>query len=41
MSLDFNSIAQGYTVDVIAQFLESKGDSNYLVEVGGGIIGKR
>ena len=40
MSLDFNSIAQGYTVDVIAQFLESKGDSNYLVEVGGELLAK-
>ena len=40
MSLDFNSIAQGYTVDVIAQFLESKGNSNYLVEVGGELLAK-
>jgi thiamine biosynthesis lipoprotein len=40
MSLDFNSIAQGYTVDVIAQFLKSKGDSNYLVEVGGELLAK-
>ena len=40
MSLDFNSIAQGYTVDVIAQFLETKGDSNYLVEVGGELLAK-
>jgi len=40
MSLDFNSIAQGYTVDVIAQFLLSKGDSNYLVEVGGELLAK-
>ena len=40
MSLDFNSIAQGYTVDVIAKFLESKGDSNFLVEVGGELLAK-
>jgi len=40
MSLDFNSIAQGYTVDVIAQFLESQGDSNYLVELGGELLAK-
>ncbi len=40
MSLDFNSIAQGYTVDIIAQFLESKGDSNYLVELGGELLAK-
>ena len=40
MSLDFNSIAQGYTVDIIGQFLESKGDSNYLIEVGGELLAK-
>jgi len=33
--LDFNAIAQGYTVDVICELLESKGVLNYLVEVGG------
>ncbi len=33
--LDFNAIAQGYTVDLIAQFLNQKGIVNYLVEVGG------
>ena len=35
MQLDFNSIAQGYSVDVVASFLESKGIKNYLVEIGG------
>lgn len=33
--LDFNAIAQGFTVDVIAEFLEEKGTKNYMVEVGG------
>ncbi|MCB0396250.1 MAG: FAD:protein FMN transferase [Flavobacteriales bacterium] len=33
--IDFNAIAQGYTVDVLAEFLEEKNISNYLVEVGG------
>jgi thiamine biosynthesis lipoprotein len=33
--LDFNAIAQGYTVDVLSSYLESKGIDNYLVEVGG------
>jgi thiamine biosynthesis lipoprotein len=33
--MDFNAIAQGYTVDVIAKFLESRGVKNYMVEVGG------
>lgn len=35
MQLDFNAIAQGYTVDVLAAFLEAKHLHNYLVEVGG------
>lgn len=35
MKLDFNAIAQGYTVDIIANFLENKGIYNYMVEVGG------
>jgi thiamine biosynthesis lipoprotein len=38
--LDFNAIAQGYTVDVLASFLESKGIRDYLVEVGGEIRAK-
>jgi len=33
--LDFNAIAQGYTVNVLASFLESEGITNYLIEVGG------
>lgn len=33
--LEFNAIAKGYGVDVIAEFLESKNVSNYLVEIGG------
>jgi len=33
--LDVNAIAQGYSVDVVANFLESKGIENYLVEIGG------
>lgn len=35
VKLDFNAIAKGYGVDVIGQFLESKGVANYLVEIGG------
>ena len=38
--LDFNAIAQGYTVDVLASFLESKGVNNYMVEVGGELRAK-
>ncbi|MEE3038008.1 MAG: FAD:protein FMN transferase [Bacteroidota bacterium] len=40
LSLDFNAIAQGYTVDLIARFLESKNITNYLVEVGGELRSK-
>ncbi|ATA88957.1 thiamine biosynthesis protein [Capnocytophaga stomatis] len=32
---DFNAIAQGYTVDVIADFLKAKNIHNFIVEVGG------
>lgn len=35
--IDFNAIAKGYGVDVIAYFLESKNIDNYLVEIGGEI----
>ena len=35
--LDFNSIAKGYGIDIIARFLEGKQISNYLVEIGGEI----
>lgn len=38
--LDFNSVAKGYAVDVVAQFLESKNVHNYLVEIGGEISAK-
>lgn len=38
--LDVNAIAQGYAVDVVAGFLESKGIRNYLVEIGGEVITK-
>lgn len=34
-SIDFNAIAQGYTVDVLAELLEDKGITDYMVEVGG------
>ena len=38
--LDFNAIAQGYTSDLIGAYLESKGITNYLVDVGGEIIAR-
>ena len=33
--LEFNAIAKGYGIDVIAEFLESKAIENYLVDIGG------
>jgi thiamine biosynthesis lipoprotein len=33
--LDFNAIAKGYAVDVIAEFLETQNIENYLVYIGG------
>ena len=40
LMLDFNAIAQGYTVDVLADFFDEKNVKNYLIEVGGEIIAK-
>jgi FAD:protein FMN transferase len=37
---DFNAIAQGYSVDVISNFLELKGIKNYLIDIGGEVRGK-
>lgn len=38
--LDFNSIAKGYAVDVIARFFDAKKIPNYLIEIGGEITAK-
>ena len=35
ITLDFNAIAQGYTVDVMCMFFDGLGIKNYLVEIGG------
>jgi thiamine biosynthesis lipoprotein len=35
MLLDFNAIAQGYSVDVICRYFDRLGIKNYLVEIGG------
>ena len=40
MTLDFNAIAQGYTSDLIAAFLDSKGIENYLIDTGGEIMAR-
>lgn len=38
--IDFNAIAQGYSVDMVGEFLESMGIENYLIDIGGEVIGK-
>ena len=35
VTLNFNAVAQGYSVDVISEFLTRKGIKNYMVEIGG------
>ena len=40
IKIDFNAIAQGYSVDVLANYFESKGIDNYLVELGGELKAK-
>jgi FAD:protein FMN transferase len=37
VKIDLNGIAQGYSVDVLASFLEKNGVKNYIVELGGEI----
>lgn len=36
--LDFNAIAQGYSVDMVGDFLKSKGVQNFLVDIGGEVL---
>lgn len=36
--LDFNAIAQGQSVDVLAHFIRSRGHKNFYVEIGGEMI---
>lgn len=40
MEIDLNGIAQGYSVDVVADFIEAKGITSYVVELGGEIRAK-
>lgn len=36
--LDFNAIAKGYAVDVVADFLREKGIESFLAEIGGEVV---
>lgn len=38
--LDFNSIAKGFGIDIIARFFDEKNIENYLIEIGGEIRAK-
>ncbi|SDR93657.1 thiamine biosynthesis lipoprotein [Formosa sp. Hel1_31_208] len=38
--IEFNAVAKGYAVDVIADFLDTENVQNYLVEIGGEIRAK-
>ena len=40
IELDFNAIAQGYAVDLLAHTLDQKGIHNYLIDVGGEVIAR-
>ena len=40
VQIDFNAIAQGYSVDVIGNFLAAKGIKNFLIDIGGEVLGK-
>lgn len=38
-TFDFNAVAQGYSVDLICEFLQNNGISNFLVDIGGEVKG--
>ena len=40
IKLDYNAIAQGYSVDEIGRFIASKGIENYLIDVGGEVLAR-
>ncbi len=40
VQLDLNSIAKGYSADLVGQLIESRGVTRYLVEIGGEIVVK-
>lgn len=40
VQLDFSALAKGYGVDAIGELLETKGIENYLVDIGGEVLGR-
>lgn len=39
IKIDFNGIAKGYAVDLVGQFLESRGIETFLISIGGDALG--
>ncbi len=40
VSLDFNAFAQGYSVDIVSEYLNTKGIKSFIVEIGGEVYAK-
>ena len=40
VSFDFNAIAQGYSTDMVSRFLEERGITDYIVDIGGEVYAK-
>lgn len=40
VELDFNALAQGYSVDLVSRLLDSENISSYIVEIGGEVYAK-
>ena len=40
IQIDYNAIAQGYSVDVLSGFLQSRGIDNHLIDIGGEVYAK-
>lgn len=40
VTIDFNAIAQGYSTDMVSRFLEHKGITNFLVDIGGEVYAR-
>ena len=38
IKVDYDALAQGYSVDVVAAFLDSKGVKSYLIDIGGEVF---
>lgn len=40
MELSFNAVAQGYSVDVVGEFLRDCGIENFIIDIGGEVLAK-